>query len=445
MPLTNRAHRHIAGAVLLCAVYAALAMHGSERKSGTSDEFAHVTGGYSYWAFNDYRMQPENGNWAQRIVAIPAVLGHVQFPSLDQDYWRRSNVWNISDQFFFGGANDADHMLRRARWMVAIVGALLGLIVFLWSRQVFGTAGAWVSLLVFVFSPETLANGGLATSDIIATTFYVLVAWALWTALQRITPLTALLSILALGAAFLSKYSAPIFIPIAISMALIRLMSAAPLEVRMGRRTIATTGTRRIVAVAGLTLAHVVGVVVIIWASYGFRYSAFNTKISVGEQLSDPWSEVVDSSFTSRAVQWTRDHKLLPEAYLFGQSHVLAYSQHRSAFLNGQVQQGGWRWFFPYATLVKTTIPELLLIGWAFIVIGRRALRRRAPEPEAFRLYDVVPLVLLVGWYWVFAIASHLNIGYRHMLPAVVAEIILVGALGRTLSRVVQPDPPAAA
>ena len=90
---------------------------------------------------------------------------------------------------------------------------------------------------------------------------------------------------------------------------------------------------------------------------------------------------------------------------------------------------------------MKTTIPELLLIGWAFVMIGRRALRRHVPDPDAFRLYDIVPLVLLVGWYWIFAIASHLNIGYRHMLPAVVGEIILVGALGRTLSRAIQPEP----
>jgi hypothetical protein len=77
-------------------------------------------------------------------------------------------------------------------------------------------------------------------------------------------------------------------------------------------------------------------------------------------------------------------------------------------------------------------------------VIGVRVIRRRDVPPDGFRLYDVAPLLLLVGWYWAFAVASHLNIGYRHMLPAIVAEIILVGALGRTLSRALQADPPTA-
>jgi hypothetical protein len=427
----------------MCVIYAALAMHGVARKSGTSDEFAHVTGGYSYWAFNDYRLQPENGNWAQRIVALPAILRGAPFPSLDQNAWRTSNVWMMSDQFFFGSANDADRMLRSARWMVAIVGALLGLIVFLWSRRVFGTAGAWISLLVFVFSPETLAYGGLATSDIIATASYILLTWALWTALHRVTPLTIGLSVLATGAAFLSKYSAPIFIPIAISMVIVRLVSPAPLQVTFGKRTASLMGRKRWAPIAGLTLAHVVGALLIIWASYGFRYSAFNPALG-GERLSDPWSEVTDASLTSRAVQWARDHRLLPEAYVFGQSHVLAYSQHRSAFLNGEVKSGGWHWYFPYATLVKTTIPELLLIVAALFVIGLRVIRRRQASPDAFRPYDAAPILLLAGWYWAFAVASHLNIGYRHMLPAVVAEIILLGALGSILSSAVQSDSPAA-
>jgi hypothetical protein len=124
---------------------------------------------------------------------------------------------------------------------------------------------------------------------------------------------------------------------------------------------------------------------------------------------------------------------------------VLAYSQHRSAFLNGEVKSGGWRWYFPYATLVKTTIPELLLIAAALIVVAARVVQRRDATPGGFRLYDVVPIVLLIGWYWAFAVSSHLNIGYRHMLPAIVAEIILIGALGGMVSRAFRPDTPPAA
>ena len=36
-----------------------------------SDEPTHLTAGYSYWLKNDYRLDPENGNWPARWAALP--------------------------------------------------------------------------------------------------------------------------------------------------------------------------------------------------------------------------------------------------------------------------------------------------------------------------------------------------------------------------------------
>src|SRR4029453_398299 len=67
----------------MLGLYYTLALSAAARKSMTFDEMAHLTGGYSYWAFNDYRLHPENGNWPQRLAALPAVIGHAAFPRLD--------------------------------------------------------------------------------------------------------------------------------------------------------------------------------------------------------------------------------------------------------------------------------------------------------------------------------------------------------------------------
>ena len=54
--------------LILLAVAAVLLAHfivavASKRNHGTtSDELAHLTGGFTYSQFNDYRIQPENGN-----------------------------------------------------------------------------------------------------------------------------------------------------------------------------------------------------------------------------------------------------------------------------------------------------------------------------------------------------------------------------------------------
>jgi 4-amino-4-deoxy-L-arabinose transferase-like glycosyltransferase len=393
----------------------ALAVHGISGKSGTSDEFIHVTGGFTYWKYGDFRFQPENGNWPQRIVAIPAVLSGAAFPTLQQEYWRTSNVWQLSEQFFFGGENDADRLLLGARLMVVAVASLLALLVFLWSRHIFGYVGGCVSLLLFVFTPDMLAHGALATSDVTATAFFLGATWALWTALHRPTWRTVIVSIVATAGLFLSKFSAVVFIPVALTM----------LAIRLVRRP------RRIALLGGLTAAHCAGVMLIIWASFGFRYSAFRAEVVGGERFIDPWSEVTDASLPSRVIQSARRHEVFPEAYLFGMSHVLAYSRNRSAFLKGVVsQEGGWRWFFPYATLVKSTLPTLLL-GCVVLVIVLRRVRSRDGHDlpvAAFDPYELLPLLSLIGWYWLFAILSRLNIGYRHMMPAAAALIVVAGA-----------------
>jgi 4-amino-4-deoxy-L-arabinose transferase-like glycosyltransferase len=426
---------HWVAVCLASLLYYALVVHGVRGKSGTADEFIHVTGGFSYWAFDDYRLHPENGNWSQRLVSLPAVLGNVAFPTLDQEAWRRSIVAELGDQLFFGPGVDSDAMLIAARRIVAVVGVLLGILVFQWSRSIYGFGGAWVSLIVFMFTPAVLANSGLATSDIIATTFFLAAVLALWRVLHRTTPLAVAASVLACGGLFLSKFSALIFIPIAVSMVVVRMLGARPLEVSIGpNRTVA--GARRLPWFTGLTLVHAAGVVLIIWASFGFRYSAFSAGLTGSERFIDPWNEIVDSSLVGRSVQWARTHEVLPEAYLYGLGTVSAYSKHRSAFLNGQVQPGGWRWYFPYAALVKTTLPALLLVATFVVVIMRRLMRRGGDaDADDFDPYDLIPLTLLVGWYWAFAVASHLNIGHRHLLPASAAMTVMLGAVAGPLSR----------
>lgn len=412
-------------AAMVAAVHFALAVYGSANKSATYDEMAHVTGGYAYWKFADYRIQPENGNWSQRIVALPVVLRGAEFPSLNQDAWTTSDFWAISRQFFFSTGNDSRWMLGSARKVVAVVGAILCLVVFYWSRNLWGYAGAWVSLILVAFSPNLLAHAGLATSDVIAATFFIGSMWALWAALERPRPWMVLLSVALAAGAVLAKYSAVVLIPAAFTMLAFRLRAA---------------DRKDIPRLMGLVAAHVVGVIAIIWMSYSLRYSAFNPKLSPATQFIDPWSEVVRaSSAVGSVVSWSRRHEILPEAFLYGLATVDAYSQERSAFLNGVVSQtGGWRWFFPYAALVKTTLPSLLLLVATPVLLWfarRRRIRDGTGPAAPLPIGQLIPLFAFIGWYWLIAITSHLNIGHRHLIPVAAATAILLGAAGEPIAQ----------
>jgi hypothetical protein len=423
----------VALVLVTVAVYCAMAMIGVRHKSTTADEGAHIAAGFSYWSAGDYRLQPENGNWPQRWVSLPLVAGDYQLHPATMPGWGNSDVLRIADRFFYESGYDADTLLRRGRWMAVLTGAMLATLVFAWSRQLFGSAGGWISLALFVTSPTMLAHGPLATSDMMAALFFAASVWAMWTMLHGIRPLTIVASVLSVAGLLLSKFSGPIVLPIAVALIAIRLSSSQPTRVHWRHRTIELRGWRRLVAAcAGLVAAHVVGVWTIIWMSYGFRYSAMGT--GGGEFLVE-WSRMLgDLGFLGDIVTWSREHRLLPEAYLYGFSQTAFYAQHRVAFFNGLTSDvGGWTGFFPYAATVKETIPALLLFVWAIAFLAWRRFRGTGNELVARAgsgLQSTAPLWVLIVVYWAFALRTNLNIGHRHLLPTIPAMYILMGSLG---------------
>jgi hypothetical protein len=131
-------------------------------------------------------------------------------------------------------------------------------------------------------------------------------------------------------------------------------------------------------------------------------------------------------------VTWSREHHVLPEAYLYGFATVTAYARERISFLNGHIKFGGSLAFFPYAVLVKTTIPALLLVAAIPVVAIRRARAPREVDGNADRIsfYDLTPLIAGIVIYGAFALSSSLNIGHRHLLPLIPAVVVLTGLVG---------------
>ena len=86
--------------IVLLAFHGGLAFVSARQKSPTFDEVAHLTGGVSYWRFNDYRLQPENGNLPQRLLALPVAFADFTFPDNPQA-WQQSDVWTLGRDFFF--------------------------------------------------------------------------------------------------------------------------------------------------------------------------------------------------------------------------------------------------------------------------------------------------------------------------------------------------------
>jgi hypothetical protein len=180
-----------------------------------------------------------------------------------------------------------------------------------------------------------------------------------------------------------------------------------------------------------MAVAHLALVAAVIWAFQGFRYQAIAPSSPAASRLEYSWDQLLGNPAgigsaakppaTARVLEFFREHRLLPEATIYGEAHAWKFSRMRSAFLNGQNSVTGWWWFFPYTFLVKTPLPLFGVIAFALIALWRR--------PD----YDTIPLWILFAFYWAAAIGNPLNIGHRHILTTYPPLFVLCGAAARWL------------
>lgn len=457
-------------------------------KSPTFDEPGHVSAGYSYWARNDYRLDPENGNLAKRWFAIPHILSGVDYPAESSKWWRETDDRFLADEWFYRSGIDPDRVTRMGRAMAALIAVAGAFLVWLWSRALFGPIGALFSLLLFVTFPGHLANGGLMTSDMAVSVLLLAATGAWWRLLGTITPVNLLLAGLATGALFLSKMSALVLIPTLGVLVVLKCLDIHP--IRMGARWRLSSPAAKGAGILGASVIVAAITVILIWASFGFRYRAIHPKDEAG-QFYRPWEwalgydepisllqglglspqqehetvqvlsrhgalarswgrtssaaleDVKKSVLTSgqrlkleerlarppgfpqRPIKLACDLRLLPEAYLYGFANVFTSRGSRGAFLNGEVSKEGWLSFFPYLFLIKTPLVALAAFVFSLGLIPIR----QADEANRQRWRGVIPLLTLIVVYGLVAIYSKTNIGHRHILPVYAPMFILCGAV----------------
>src|SRR5438067_4424480 len=418
-------------AILLAALHAALAITAAIEKSPTFDEPTHLTAGYSYWLKNDYRLDPENGNWPARWAALPLVLSRPIF--LENAAWKQADVGQVSERFLYHSGNNSERIVLLGRSMIGVVGAGLCLLIFFCSNRLFGAIGGLISELLAVFDPNLLAHSALITADVTAAFFFTAATWGYFQLLQSVNKRWFVITALSWSGLFLAKMSAPAFLLVAVILATLPLLSREPMTIRLTRfeRRVAARW-RKVVLIIGLTGALVAIVVAAIWASYGFRFSPFAQNEPARQVWNMRWQACLsDHTTLENIVAFARDHHLLPEAYLYGFAFTNKSAMYRPAFLDGEWSNTGFTSFFPRALVYKHPIPLLLLLI-AALVAGflrwRNAWKNGSRSAILRHLRRLSPIWALVLVYATFSLTSHLNIGHRHLLPIYPAIFIGCGA-----------------
>ena len=123
----------------------------------------------------------------------------------------------------------------------------------------------------------------------------------------------------------------------------------------------------------------------------------------------------------AKLLLFVNQHRLLPDAYVYGLTDAASGLVQCDAFLRGQYSSTGFRGtYFLWTFLLKTPVVTMILIIAALIWVLRNWRESRA----------WVPFILIpVAVYWGVALASNFNIGHRHLLPIYPFLFVMCGAL----------------
>ena len=367
------AERLLRRAILIAALlsFFALALGAALAKSPTNDEPVHLLRGAALAQSDDLSLQFEHPPLAHRLIG-----GLLRFePTLPLVAELNSRATNdrplIAREFLWDSGLNVARALLLGRLPIVWLGLLLGAAIARWTAAVTrgSTPALAVVMALYATSPNLLAAAALATTDLPAAAAYSGAACAWWFYCRRPARAAWLATGVLLGLALAAKLTGVLLIPVLFVLAYI-----------YARRD------RQRPWAAALGLLPVAAVIV--WAVYGLQLGSWR------------------GLFVPAPAYWAAWESVL--------THVTGGHQ---AFFLGQRSAAGWWSYFPVTFLLKSPLPFLALLAAALIHVARH---RSTWRVAAFALLPAAAL-------FVAAVASRLNIGYRHILPIEPLLLVVIG------------------
>lgn len=437
--------RRAAAIALLLALHAALLLHQAWRDSPTFDEPFFLGGGLATWQ-GGHHVAPEGAALPMRLAGLaPRLAGASIAP--DSAGWIFADAYPLGYEILYESGRDPQVLAFLSRLPIVLVSLLCCVLVHGIARRLFGPGPGLLALALQATSPVFLAHGHLATADVLAATTLLLATILASRCLERLTWGTLAASCAATALAFLAKMSAILLPAVVLVVVAARFLARAPTAVEIGRARLLRPGAAWLALVAAVFALHAATATFGLWAANDFRHAAVPASppgAHPGElpRLKDGgWPAIERSGPTAPLVAFAREHRLLPETWLFGLQYTVHHAGTRRAYAEGRWSLHGWWWYFPRAFALKTPLAAIALSCLGLLALarcwreGRRAVV--APDDDAAKsmrsarsadLLALVPLIALVGVYGASAITSSLNIGIRHVLPMLPPVTILASA-----------------
>lgn len=407
------------GVIGLLAVLVLQLTLSVSRDSPTWDEGDHIFAGYQSLKHLDFGLNPEHPPAVKMLAAAPLLSMPLKVPEVRNRFFMREAFLD-GKEFLFG--NDADAIMFRARMTTSVLTVLLALLVFLATREFFGTGAAFIALTLITFEPNLLAHGARVTTDAAVSCFMFATVYAFYRYVKAPSAWRLVVVGLSMGLTLAAKHSGILVIPM---LALLAIAEVVRRHFKKRQDSEEPAETRQ--EAARLAVAVIVSVLIavgVLWATYGFRFAARPNGLQLNPAFAEFTGQLkpVEAHLIAFAARW----RLLPESYLYGLAAVRLSAEAYTSFVLGKVYPHGVWFYFPVTFAIKSTLAFLLLLGISIFTIARGKL---AGAREIFFL-TIPP-----AFYLMVAMSSKMNIGVRHILPLYIFLAVLIAGAMRSLMR----------
>lgn len=439
----------ILGAIL--GLSFSLTFQASKEEAAIMDELAHIPAGYSYLRYLDYRLNPEHPPLLKVLAALPLLGLKLNFPT-SENAWQNdiNGQWTVGNQFLYHSGNDADQILRWVRIGPMVLTLILIFFVYLWSRELMGPKWALLPVFVLAFSPHILAHAHYVTTDVAAAMGVVLATYFFLKFLHHPSKKNLIYAALAFGTAQLAKFSAAILFPYFLLLLTAFYCAGVWTNWRdtiPGKRW-RRFGSRALRYLRALAIICVVGYLAVVYPVY----TLLTVNYPAAKQTAD--TEFILTSFAGGPtppdsickparclaeldIWMTKNPITRPLAeYLLGLLMVLQRSAGgNTAYFRGEVSAAGSHLYFPVVYLLKEPLPILVFVFTALFLGIKGIFKAIRRYPRRARLagfmdylnvnFPEFSMIVFVILYWGWSIQSPLNIGFRHLFPALPFTYIL--------------------
>lgn len=375
------------------------------RKGLTNDEMIHIPAGYYHLVAGIFQLNNEHPPLVKMWAALPLlfVQPNEPRPAKDEAEHNMNVTWGYQARFWNDNQEHFGAIIFWTRAFMIILTLALGVLIFLYARDLFGPRAACFSVALFAFEPTVLAHGRIVHTDMAAAFVYLLFFQMLRRYAKNPSRRRALLVGLASGIAVVTKFSMIIMLPLLGCLALAGSVFAARLR---------TPGRRTLLHGAAAFLV----VLMVVNSAYYFRRSSITTPDVAWVKLQSP------EKFDNLMIGFHRGSAVVPTYFLFGFYNFWLHTKHgHTTSLLGHYGSLGWWYYFPVAFALKTSLPFLILaVAALFWALWRLVVKRD---------WRFLWLVMPFSIYLAVSMISTINIGVRHFLPAYSFLFMMGGVL----------------